>query len=76
MNIFELGVASCTITGIIVGTTLGTHYFGIGGAFLGLFAGGLVGFGFAFVAIFFLAVACKLMFGGSLFPPRKPPQGS
>jgi hypothetical protein len=76
MNIFELGFVTITVAGGIAGAIIGYGIYGVCGAALGTIGGAAAGLAFAGVAIFVLAVVCKLAFGGPLFKPRKPPTGA
>jgi hypothetical protein len=73
MNLFELGFASLTVGGGVVGAMIGYPIYGIAGAVLGAIAGAATGLASAYALVFLLAVVCKLAFGGPLFKPRKPP---
>jgi len=73
MNVFELGFASLTIGGGVVGATVGYTMYGIGAAVIGVIAGAATGLATACAVTFLLAVVFKLAYGGPLFKPRKPP---
>jgi hypothetical protein len=73
MNIVELGYALLTVGGVIVGTQVGYHHFGVAGAIGGFVVGGIVGLGIAYGLTFGFATIMSLIAGEPLFGPKKKP---
>ena len=75
LNLFELMWLMLIVAGAVFGAFFGFSRFGLGGAVLGIPAGGAVGYGGAVLCAFLLDLILKALWGGTVFPPRTPPHG-